>query len=74
VRYEIEIKRFAQLKESGAAIVIGDGRVFVDNEIIAHIQSARTGIFRGITYTDYPKRSRNSIGGTIKERGITADG
>jgi len=68
VRYEITVKRFAQLKESGASIVIGDGEVFVDDESIAQISQARTGIFKGITYPDYPKRSRNSVGGTIKER------
>jgi len=68
VRYEITVKRFAQLKESGASIVIGDGQVFVDDEAIAQISQARTGIFKGITYPDYPKRSRNSVGGMIKER------
>ena len=61
VRYEITVKRFAQLKESGASIVIGDGEVFVDDESIAQISQARTGIFKGITYPDYPKRSRNSV-------------
>ncbi len=32
VRYEIEVRRFTHLKESGASIVIGEGRVFVDGE------------------------------------------
>ncbi|MBN1613152.1 MAG: bifunctional 3-hydroxydecanoyl-ACP dehydratase/trans-2-decenoyl-ACP isomerase [Deltaproteobacteria bacterium] len=68
VRYEIAVKRFAQLKESGASIIIGDGEVFVDDESITQISLARTGIFKGITYPDYPKRSRNSVGGMIKER------
>ena len=68
VRYEIQVKRFAQLRESGASIVIADAQVFVDGEAITQIQTARTGIFKGITYPDYPKRSRNSVGGMIKER------
>jgi 3-hydroxyacyl-[acyl-carrier protein] dehydratase/trans-2-decenoyl-[acyl-carrier protein] isomerase len=66
VRYEIEVRRFSQLKDSGASIAIGDGRVFVDNEMIATIQQARTGVFLGIIYPDYPKRSANSIGGIMR--------
>ncbi len=66
VRYEIEVRRFSQLKDSGASIAIGDGRVFVDNELIANVQQARTGIFGGIVYPDYPKKSLNSIGGIMR--------
>jgi 3-hydroxyacyl-[acyl-carrier protein] dehydratase/trans-2-decenoyl-[acyl-carrier protein] isomerase len=40
--------------------------VFVDNELIAHIKDARTGVFKGIIYPDYPKRSVNSIGGIMR--------
>jgi len=65
VRYEIDVRRYAQLKGSGAAIVAGDGKVFVDNELIASVQQARTGIFKGIGYKDYPNRSKNSIGGIM---------
>ena len=70
VRFEVAVKRFAQLREAGAAIVIGDALVSVDGETITQIQMARTGIFKNITYPDYPRRSRNSVGGTIKERGM----
>jgi 3-hydroxyacyl-[acyl-carrier protein] dehydratase/trans-2-decenoyl-[acyl-carrier protein] isomerase len=66
VRYEIKIRRFAQLKESGASLVIADGSVYVDNELITQIKDARTGIFRGIVYPDYPKRSVHSIGGIMR--------
>ena len=66
VRYEIEVRRFSQLKDSGASIAIGDGRVFVDNELIANVQQARTGIFGGIVYPDYPKKSLNSSGGIMR--------
>ena len=66
VRYDIEVRRFAQLKDSGASIAIGDGKVFVDNELIAHIKDARTGVFKEIIYPDYPKRSVNSIGGIMR--------
>ena len=66
VRYEIEVKRFSNLKDSGSSIVIGDGTVFVDDELIMTIKNARTGIFKGIVYPDYPKPSSNSRGGIIK--------
>lgn len=48
VRYEIGVKRFLQLREAGASIAVGDGRVFVDDKQIAHISGARTGVFMGI--------------------------
>lgn len=67
VRYEVEVRRFTQLKESGASIVIGEGRVRVDGEEIAEIHAARTGVFKGIAYPDYPRRSPNSVGGRMKE-------
>ncbi len=66
VRYEIKVKRYALLKESGSSVVIGDGQVFVDDELIATVQDARTGIFKGIVYRDYPKRSPQSVGGIIR--------
>ena len=66
VRYEIEVKRFTHLHASGASIVIGDGRVFVDDELIMTVKNGRAGIFKGIVYPDYPKRSANSRGGIIR--------
>jgi 3-hydroxyacyl-[acyl-carrier protein] dehydratase/trans-2-decenoyl-[acyl-carrier protein] isomerase len=66
VRYEIEVKRFSQLKESGASLIIADGDVYVDDELIAQVREARTGLFRGIAYPDYPKRSVHSMGGIMR--------
>ncbi len=65
VRYEVDIRRYSLLKESGAAIVTGDGKIFVDDELIAVVQQARTGVFRDIAYKDYPVRSKNSVGGIM---------
>lgn len=66
VRYEIDVRRFANLKDSGAAIVIADAEVSVDGEVIAKIRAARVGVFRGIAYADYPRRSKNAVGGILK--------
>lgn len=66
VRYEIEVKRFSRLKESEASIVIGDGSVFVDDEQVARVSGARTGVFRDIAYRDYPHRSLHATGGMAK--------
>ncbi len=67
VRYEVDVKRFAQLKQSGASLVIGDARVLVDGEPIIEVKQARTGVFRGIVYADYPRRSVHSRGGIMRE-------
>lgn len=64
-RYEVEIRRFTQLRESGASIAIGEGRVLVDGELIAEVHEARSGVFQGIAYPDYPRRSANSVGGSM---------
>lgn len=67
VRFEIEVKRFSQLKQSGSSVVIGDGRILVDGELIGEVKRAKVGLFQGIVYPDYPNRSSNSLGGMIKE-------
>ena len=67
VRYEITVKRFSLLKLSGAAVVIGDAKIFVDNEKIIDVADARSGVFLGIAYPDYPLRSLNAVGGRMKE-------
>ncbi|HLA05565.1 MAG TPA: bifunctional 3-hydroxydecanoyl-ACP dehydratase/trans-2-decenoyl-ACP isomerase [Syntrophales bacterium] len=67
VRYEITVKRFSLLKLSRAAVVIGDAKIFVDNEKIIDVADARSGVFLGIAYPDYPLRSLNAVGGRMKE-------
>jgi 3-hydroxyacyl-[acyl-carrier protein] dehydratase/trans-2-decenoyl-[acyl-carrier protein] isomerase len=66
VRYEIDIRRYAELAETGAAIAIGTGHVMVDGEAIYTVKDAKVGIFRDIRYPDYPRRSANSVGGIMK--------
>jgi 3-hydroxyacyl-[acyl-carrier protein] dehydratase / trans-2-decenoyl-[acyl-carrier protein] isomerase len=68
VRYEVEIRRFTQLKESGACIAIGEGLVLVDGEPIAEVHDARSGVFQGIAYPDYPRRSANAVGGRMEHK------
>ncbi len=66
VTYEVSVKRFSMLKESGASLVIGDARVLVDGVPIYTIERARVGVFRGIAYDDYPNHaSRHARGGLI---------
>jgi 3-hydroxyacyl-[acyl-carrier protein] dehydratase/trans-2-decenoyl-[acyl-carrier protein] isomerase len=66
VRYEIDVRRFSNLKESGTSVIIGDARVSVDGEAIASVQAARVGVFKGIAYSDYPRRSRHAVGGIMR--------
>jgi 3-hydroxyacyl-[acyl-carrier protein] dehydratase / trans-2-decenoyl-[acyl-carrier protein] isomerase len=65
VRFEVDVRRYSSLKASGASIVVGDGRIYVDNELIATIGQARTGVFKDIAYKDYPLRSKHSVGGIM---------
>jgi 3-hydroxyacyl-[acyl-carrier protein] dehydratase/trans-2-decenoyl-[acyl-carrier protein] isomerase len=65
VRYEVDIRRFTLLKESGSSVAIGTGRVLVDGEPIYTIKDAKVGLFFGIAYPDYPARSANSVGGIM---------
>lgn len=67
VRYEVDIRRFSRMPESGTAIAIGSGTVFVDNESIYTVTDAKVGVFSNIQYTDYPHKSDNAIGGVIRK-------
>ena len=69
VRYEVDIRRFSQLKESGSAVAIGTARVLVDGEHIYTIKDAKVGMFLGIAYGDYPARSERSRGGVMDRSG-----
>jgi 3-hydroxyacyl-[acyl-carrier protein] dehydratase/trans-2-decenoyl-[acyl-carrier protein] isomerase len=66
VRYEVDVRRYTELEGAGAAMAIGDARLFVDGEPIYAIKKARVGTFQGIAYPDYPNRSRNARGGRIE--------
>lgn len=69
VRYEVEIRRFSRLEASGAAVAIGSARVLVDDELIYTIRDAKVGMFLGIAYPDYPRRSANCVGGILDRSG-----
>ena len=66
MRYEVDVRRYTEIKNAGASMVIGDARVSVDGEEIYTISRARVGLFRGIAYPDYPLESQNSRGGRME--------
>jgi 3-hydroxyacyl-[acyl-carrier protein] dehydratase/trans-2-decenoyl-[acyl-carrier protein] isomerase len=66
VRYEIDIRRYTHLKESGTAMAIGNGRVLVDDELIYTVNDAKVGLFTGIDYPDYPFKTENAVGGVME--------
>jgi 3-hydroxyacyl-[acyl-carrier protein] dehydratase/trans-2-decenoyl-[acyl-carrier protein] isomerase len=66
VRTEIDVRRYAELKESGSAIAIGDARVLVDGEEIYRIARAKTGLFRDIAYRGYPNLGSFARGGRLE--------
>ena len=65
VRYEIAIRRYAELSAAGASMAIGDATVEVDGEPIYTIKGAKVGLFRNLSYRDYPAPSERSRGGRI---------
>lgn len=65
VTYNVEIRRFTNMPEQGAAIAIGSAEVLVDDEPIYTIKDAKVGVFVGLQYSDYPHHGENSIGGKI---------
>ena len=65
VRYEIDIRRFSNLPDSGAAIAIGDGAVLVDGQRIYCIKDAKVGVFRDIAYPSYPTVGPRARGGLL---------
>ena len=66
VRYEVDIKRYAELGNTGAALVVGDARLRVDESEIYTVKGARVGLFRDIDYPDYPLDSENARGGRME--------
>ncbi|MFP6656030.1 MAG: bifunctional 3-hydroxydecanoyl-ACP dehydratase/trans-2-decenoyl-ACP isomerase [Myxococcota bacterium] len=66
MRYELQIKRYTELKSAGAAIVIGDAQVLIDDEEIYTVKGARVGLFKGIDYPDYPFDHKNARGGRME--------
>ncbi len=66
VRMEIDVRRYAELRESGSTIAIGDARLLVDGEEIYTIRRAKTGLFRDIAYREYPNPTSRSRGGKME--------
>ncbi len=66
VRYEVDIRRYTVLAEQGAALAIGTGKLFVDDEHIYTVVDAKVGGFKDIAYSDYPLRSERSVGGIME--------
>lgn len=68
VRYELDVRRFSIFKESGAAMSIANGKVFVDDQEIYKVSNARVGTFVNIKYTDYPNPdSPHAKGGLVNK-------
>jgi 3-hydroxyacyl-[acyl-carrier protein] dehydratase/trans-2-decenoyl-[acyl-carrier protein] isomerase len=65
VRYEVDVRRYAELKAAGSVLAIGDATVLVDGEPIYTIKNAKSGLFRGIGYPDYPRPGKNAKGGRL---------
>jgi 3-hydroxyacyl-[acyl-carrier protein] dehydratase/trans-2-decenoyl-[acyl-carrier protein] isomerase len=65
-KIEINVLRYSELKKTGASLIVADGNVSIDGEIVTTVNQARTGVFKGIAYKDYPEPSRHSVGGIMQ--------
>jgi 3-hydroxyacyl-[acyl-carrier protein] dehydratase/trans-2-decenoyl-[acyl-carrier protein] isomerase len=54
VTYEVDVRRFTNLKDSGSSLAIANGRVSVDGEEIYKCDNLKVGVFKDIAYDDYP--------------------
>jgi len=66
IRYEVEVRRYTEIKHAGASLVVGDARLLVDGTEIYTIKQAKVGLFRDIKYADYPLPSEKSRGGKME--------
>jgi len=66
VRYEVDVRRYTELANVGASMVIGDASLLVDGEPIYTVQRAKVGTFQRIDYRDYPHASERSRGGKME--------
>ena len=75
VRYELVVRRYWELKESGSAIAIADGTVFLRDTPLYVVKDAKVGIFRDIAYSDYPDpQGRHARGGLVHAHEVAAAG
>lgn len=54
VRFEIDVIRFRQMKNNETSIVIANAEIRADDNPVTTVKKARSGIFRGIAYKNYP--------------------
>ena len=66
VRYEVDVRRYTELRRTRAAIILGDARVLVDGEAIYAMKKAKVGLFRDLAYEDYPLPGERSRGGVME--------
>ncbi|MFW5874953.1 MAG: bifunctional 3-hydroxydecanoyl-ACP dehydratase/trans-2-decenoyl-ACP isomerase [Desulfosalsimonas sp.] len=66
VRFEIEVVRFREMKSSGSCIVLANATILADERPVVSIKKARSGIFKGIAYKNYPYPEEEKIPEKIK--------
>ncbi len=66
IRYEVAIRKCQMNPETQTALVIGTGKVFVDDEHIYTIHDAKVGTFLGLQYPNFPFENKNGFGGSSK--------
>lgn len=65
MRVEIDIRKYSYLPNQKASMVISEGNLFIDDELVYTVKNARVGVFENLRYRDYPFKGKNSKGGLI---------
>ncbi len=69
VRYEIDVRRYSQMPSKGVSLIVGNGKVFVDDEHIYSVKDAKVGTFHNIAYDTYPDPESPHARGGVLETG-----
>lgn len=68
IRIEIDIRRYSYMEAQKAALALGNGKLYVDGDLIYQVKNARVGIFEGLRYESYPLKTKNHLGGIMERQ------
>ena len=66
IRYEVDIRRYTEIRQHGVSLVVGDARMVTASAEIYTVKAAKVGLFLDIDYPDYPLPSERSRGGRME--------
>lgn len=65
MRIEVTIRKYSYLQSQKSSLVVSDGNLFIDDDLVYVVKNARVGVFENLRYKNYPNKTENSKGGLI---------